>query len=371
MDVVTLAQALIRYPSVSPQGAGSLEFVAAYLETRGFTVQRFDRGATQNLYARRGIGTSVVCYVGHVDVVPPGAQHTWRYSPFAGEINEGYVWGRGAVDMKGSIAAFLSCINDLKDDVPLSLLLTSDEEADATDGIQYAAPLIFDNTQNRPEFFLVGEPTSEERVGDTLKVGRRGSLSATLILRGVQGHVAYPHKAENPIPRLIKALCVLQDFKWDEGDKYFDPTHLEISSIDVGNIASNVIPAEATAKFNLRFNTHYQGQQLHDLVRALLQPYMSERDSLQFRLSGEPFISQPYAKREEIIKALANELGTTPQISTSGGTSDARFLHGYAPVMELGLRNELAHQVDERVSLNDLRTLVRAYQCLLQVLTQR
>ncbi|MFN7710523.1 MAG: succinyl-diaminopimelate desuccinylase [Holosporales bacterium] len=366
MDVVSLTQNLIRYPSVSPHGAGCIEFIEDFLRSRGFTCQRYDRHETQNLYAWRGEVTPKVCFVGHVDVVPPGDAQQWRHPPFAAEVSEGSIWGRGAVDMKGAIAVFLSLLDRVPAEQPLSLLVTSDEEADARDGIQYAAPIIFQDSTQIPELFLVGEPTSEHQVGDTLKVGRRGSLNGRLVMRGIQGHVAYPQKADNPLPRLIEALGVLQKFHWDEGDAYFTPTHFEIASIDVGNPATNVIPAEGSAIFNLRFNTRYQGKQLEDLIRGLLAPHMAERDELTFRLSGEPFISKPYRKQEEIVQALHQELGFKPQLSTSGGTSDARFLHVYAPVIELGLRNDLAHQVDERVSGDDLHTLTRCYGVLLE-----
>lgn len=359
-DPVALTQALIRFPTVTPEPAGLPERVSEDLEALGFEVTRRRFGAVENLYAARGDGPRLT-FAGHLDVVPVGQEAAWRHPPFAGVLDEGCVWGRGAVDMKGAIAAFLAaCARAPARSA--ALLLTFDEEGPAVDGTRPMLEALA-AMGVRLDHVLVGEPTSVARVGDTVKNGRRGSLNARITARGRQGHVAYPLEAANPAPALLDALAALRARRLDDGAPGFQPSNLEITSIDVGNGAHNVIPAEARAMLNIRFNTAHTGAELAAWItreaEAAARPGVTlEADC---RVTGEPFFTDPDGFTSLVSACVEAETGAKPTLSTSGGTSDARFIRSYAPVLELGLRNGLAHMVDERVPVADLEILTRIY----------
>lgn len=359
-DPVALTQALIRFASVTPADPGLADWLEAQLAPLGFSSFRRRFGEVENLYFARGAGEKLT-FAGHLDVVPPGQEAAWTHPPFSGALAEGCVWGRGAVDMKGAIAAFIAACADAPSR-PAGLLLTFDEEGPALDGTR---PMLEAMAQAgiKLDRVLVGEPTSVDRVGDTIKNGRRGSCNVRLTARGRQGHVAYPERAANPVPVLLEALAALRARRLDAGAEGFQPSNLEITSIDVANPAHNVIPAEAHAKLNIRFNTAHRGAELAAWVEATVAA--AARDgvtlSAEHQVTGEAFFTAPDRFTEALRSCVEAEAGLAPVLSTSGGTSDARFIRAYAPVVELGLCNGLAHQVDERVPVEDLLLLQRIY----------
>lgn len=365
LDVTRIAQELIRCPSMTPHDEGALDVVQNILEKLGFICHRLSFENIDNLYARRGVSSPNFCFLGHTDVVSMGDPAAWRHGPFDGAIEDDILYGRGAVDMKGAIAAFLAALSRLTSFVgSLSLLITGDEEGPALHGTRP----VLEWLQARGEkidFCLVGEPTSLQTIGDTLKIGRRGSLSGILTVFGVQGHVAYPENFDNPLPRLLHVVNRLYQTTFDQGSDYFPATHFEVVSIDVGNPAFNVVPAKVEARFNLRFNDQHSSSSLIDSVRALCQETTGHHD-LKFFVTGEAFLtsSLDFAKRvQKILKEVTHYL---PQLSTTGGTSDARFIHTLCPVVELGLKNTTAHQVDEHVSREDLQNLEKLYHAILE-----
>ena len=363
-DPLPLAQALIRCRSVTPDDAGAQALLAGALERLGFDVHHLPFGTTPNLFARIGKRGPHLCFAGHTDVVPPG-QAAWRADPFAGEVQEGVLFGRGACDMKGAIAAFvaaaalhLPALNG-----SISLLITGDEEGPATDG----TVRVLDWMQaegHLPDLCLVGEPTNKRTLGDTIKIGRRGSLNAAIRVAGVQGHVAYPHRADNPVHRLLAALAALIAAPLDAGTAWFEPSSLQITSIDVGNPASNVIPGAATAQLNVRFNDLHTGARLHAWLRATLDRYCPHYD-LDVSVSGESFLTEPGPLVDRLRAAIAGASGTEPALDTGGGTSDARFIARSCPVAEFGLVGATMHQTDERVPLDELRRLAAIYRAVL------
>jgi succinyl-diaminopimelate desuccinylase len=371
-EPVALAQALIRCRSVTPDDHGALEVVGSALDRLGFTCHRltFEEDGTApigNLYARVGEGAPNLCFVGHTDVVPPGDLAGWRVDPFAGEIIDGVLYGRGAVDMKGAIACFLAAAARFLDEHrpagSISVLITGDEEGPAINGTRKVLSWLR-RGRERLDACLVGEPTNAEQLGDTIKIGRRGSLTGRLVVRGIQGHVAYPERADNPVPRLLAMLQALTKEPLDSGSEQFQPSELVITSVDVGNTASNLIPAEARATFNVRFNDRYTGRTLEAALRARL-----DAAGGAYRLETEPgaeaFLTTPGVFTDLLEALVERELGIVPELSTSGGTSDARFLKDLCPVAEFGLVGATIHQVDERVPVADLDALTRVYQALL------
>jgi succinyl-diaminopimelate desuccinylase len=365
LDVVKLAQELIRCPSITPHDAGALDIIRNTLEQMGFTCHRLLFENVHNLYARRGDSSPNFCFLGHTDVVPIGDSASWHHSPFEAVIKDDILYGRGAVDMKGAIAAFLGAVSRLTSLTgSISLLITGDEEGPAL----YGTRSVLEWLQARKEkidFCLVGEPTSVHEIGDTLKIGRRGSLSGILTVWGVQGHVAYPENFDNPVPRLMNTLNKLYQTTFDRGSEYFPATYFEVVSIDVGNTAFNVVPAKAEARFNVRFNDQHSSASLMDFISALCQD-VAGHHKLDFLVTGEAFLtsSLDFAKKiQKILKGLSAHL---PQLSTTGGTSDARFIHTLCPSVELGLKNITAHQVDEHVSIEDLQKLTKLYQAILE-----
>jgi succinyl-diaminopimelate desuccinylase len=374
-DPVALTRALIRCPSVTPADEGAIDTLAAALKPLGFACMRFrfaDPGETpvDNLYARLGKAGPNLCFAGHTDVVPPGDAAAWSVSPFAAEVRDGRLIGRGAVDMKGAIGAFVAAVARLLDrrhgppEGSISLLITGDEEGPAVHGTARVLPWLAERGEHL-DACLVGEPTGAEAVGDTVKIGRRGSLNAALTVHGVQGHIAYPQAADNPANRIAQMLAALLAETLDEGTAYFAPSSLQVSTIDVGNPATNVIPAQARALFNIRFNDRHSGASLKRRIAATLDR-LGGRYDLDVAVSGEAFLSPPGPFTELVAAAVANVTGAAPALDTGGGTSDARFIKDYCPVVECGLVNRTAHKIDEQVTLDDLSRLTDIYGAILK-----
>ncbi len=365
-DPLGLAQALIRCASVTPADAGAQGVLAEALEALGFTVTKLRYGEIENLFARIGTGGPHICFAGHTDVVPEG-NGSWSAGPFGGEVRDGVLFGRGACDMKGAIASFVAAAADhLKGGAPkgsISLLITGDEEGPAVDGTVKVLEWMQANGQV-PDFCIVGEPTNPTQLGDMIKVRRRGSVNMTLTVHGIQGHVAYPHRVDNPVHRLVRIAAALTAAPIDAGSEFFEPTSIQVTSIDVGNAATNVVPASAKLMLNIRFNERHSGASLAAWVRATAERY-AERFELDVSISGESFLTPVGPEIEALAGAVAAATGRTPKLDTGGGTSDARFIAQYCPVAEFGLVGQTMHQVDERVPVDDLRELARIYRAVL------
>ena len=361
-DPLPLAQALIRCASVTPVDDGAQAALCAMLNRLGFTIHRLRYGEIENVFARLGDAGRHICFAGHTDVVPAGAAN-WRTDPFGGEVRDGLLYGRGACDMKGAIAAFVAGVaQHLEHGEPkgsISFLITGDEEGPATNGTVRVLEWMRANDQV-PDFCLVGEPSCPVKLGDMVKIGRRGSVNMKLEVHGIQGHVAYPHRADNPVHRLVQALEALTSAPLDAGTDWFEPSTLQVTSIDVGNGATNVIPAVARAALNIRFNDAHTGASLTGWVRATLRRY-AKRFELQSAISGEPFVTEPGALVELLRNAIRGATGIDPKLDTGGGTSDARFIACYCPVAEFGLVGATMHQADECVPVAELRDLARIY----------
>lgn len=362
-DALTLAEALIAAPSVTPATGAVFDVLDAALVEAGFTVERFvdgdaPDGPVENLLAirRNGAGRHVA-FAGHLDVVPPG--EGWTGDPFVPARRGELLYGRGAVDMKGSIASFVAAAKAQRDQPgTVSLLITGDEEGAAT----YGTPVLMEHMAARgvvPDLCLVGEPTSVNRLGDMVKIGRRGSVNMWIAVEGVQGHVAYPHLADNPAPRLVRILSAIDAIVLDAGNAWFQPSNIEITDIAIGNPATNVIPARATARISIRFNDEHTGASLTDRIRAIVEAEAG--GSLEAKISGEPFLTQPGALSGMISAAIEGVTGIVPELSTTGGTSDARFLCKLCPVVEFGLNNATMHKRDEAVAVADLESLALIY----------
>jgi succinyl-diaminopimelate desuccinylase len=321
-DPLPLAQALIRSRSVTPADGGAQDVLAAALEPLGFRVWRLPFGTTPNLFARRGEGGPHLCFAGHTDVVPTGDAAAWTADPFGGEVRDGVLLGRGACDMKGAIAAFVAAVADAPPGQgSVSLLITGDEEGPATDGTVRVLAWMQEH-RHIPDLCLVGEPTNPQLLGEVIKIGRRGSLNARITVHGVQGHAAYPQKADNTVHRLVRALAALTAAPLDAGSAWFEPSTLQVTSIDVGNPATNVIPAVAAAKLNIRFNDHHSGAALEAWLRATIALY-ADRFDLVVDISGESFLTTPGPLVERLRAAIGGACGTEPRLDTGGGTSDA------------------------------------------------
>lgn len=371
---LALAQALIRCPSVTPEEGGALSFLADILACAGFSVERpvFSEPGTpdiENLYARIGTKGPVLVFAGHTDVVPPGEVAAWTHGPFSGEVAEGFLYGRGAVDMKGGIACMLAATLAFLDargsdfGGSIAFLITGDEEGPAVNG----TVKLLEWAKGRGERFdhcLLGEPTNPDTLGEMIKIGRRGSLTGRLTVQGRQGHVAYPHRAENPIPGLLRLASALIAEPLDGGTAHFDASNLEFTTIDVGNPATNVIPASAKAVFNVRFNDDWTADTLGAEIRRRLEAAAGNtvRFSLDLQPSNSPaFLTQPDAFVDRVADAIQAETGRRPALSTTGGTSDARFIKDACPVIEFGLVGRTMHETDERVAVVDLERLTAIY----------
>ncbi|MFT9375106.1 succinyl-diaminopimelate desuccinylase [Komagataeibacter saccharivorans] len=365
--VVTLARDLIRCPSVTPDDGCCINTLAGVLEQIGFSVTLLPFGEgearTPNLFARLGTGHPHLCFAGHTDVVPVGSAR-WQHDPFGGEIYDGILFGRGACDMKGGIAAFVAAVRLYLDQTPdqrgsISLLITGDEEGPATNGTVRVLEWMEKQGQV-PDFCLVGEPTNPAGMGEVIKIGRRGSLNARITVNGTQGHVAYPHRADNPVHRLLALLGELTAAPLDTGSEWFEPSSLQVTSVDVGNTATNVIPAQAHARLNIRFNDLHTGADLSGWLRTVTVRHAPGAE-VSISISGESFLTQPDAPVEALRAAIRAETGQVPRLDTGGGTSDARFISRYCPVAEFGLVGASMHKVDEHVSLADLKQLTAIY----------
>ena len=377
-DPVAIARDLLRCPSVTPVEGGALSFLETTLKGAGFTVHRmtFSEPGTadvENLYARIGTGAPHLMFAGHTDVVPPGDPKSWSHAPFSADIADGVLYGRGAVDMKGAIACKVAAAldhlaaNSGKPKGSISFLITGDEEGIAVNG----SPKLLKWAAAHGETFdhcVLGEPGNVDALGDTIKLGRRGSQNGVLVVTGKMGHVAYPHRADNPVRGLVKLMGALMDEPLDKGSHKFDPSNLEFTSIDIGNPTVNLIPGEARARFNIRFNDCHDYASLKALVEQRAKK--SAGDKVKWTIDWEPsnadvFYTEPSPFTDVVVGAVAEVTGKTPKLSTSGGTSDARFIKDYCPVVEFGLVGQTMHAIDERVLVKDLQTLTAVYRKIL------
>ncbi|MEC7299135.1 MAG: succinyl-diaminopimelate desuccinylase [Pseudomonadota bacterium] len=374
VDPVALTADLIRCPSVTPEEGGALVLLEDLLSGAGFTCTRVDRNGTSNLFARwgnRGANRSFG-FNGHTDVVPVGDEAAWTVPPFGAVEKDGMLWGRGATDMKSGVAAFAAAAIDFVTDTPpdgaVILAITGDEEGDATDGTTALLDWMRDNNEAMTDC-LVGEPTSPNVMGEMMKIGRRGSMTAWFEVTGVQGHSAYPHRARNPLPALARLMDRLASHELDQGTDHFDASTLAIVTMDTGNPATNVIPAACRGAVNIRFSDAHSGDSLSDWLRAEAEAVAEDfgvKIATRIKVSGESFVTPPGALSDLIARAIKDETGVTPELSTSGGTSDARFVKDHCPVVEFGLVGKTMHQVDERVEIAQIHQLKAIYSRILR-----
>ena len=375
MDATGLAQRLIRAPSVTPEDAGAIPLLRETLEGMGFTCQTVTfeepgHAPILNLYARIGSGRNL-CFAGHTDVVPPGERANWSDDPFAGVVKNGTLYGRGAADMKGAIACFTAACADFLGrrgknfGGSISFLITGDEEAAAVNGTRKLLDWIAARGE-KLDACIVGEPTSAEKLGDMVKIGRRGSLNGTLTVHGVAGHTGYPHLADNAAHRLVAMLHALIAATIDQGNAHFDASSLAVSTIDIGNPTTNVIPSRARAVFNVRFNDQWSSQTIEEWLRQKLDP-IGGRYELEIKVSGESFLVPPGPVSDLVARSIEKVVKRKPALSTTGGTSDARFIHHFCPLAEFGLLNLTAHKANENVPLADLADLTTIYRTVLEL----
>ena len=378
INELQLAKELIRYPSITPIDAGVMKFLEKKLRKLGFKTkilefQEKNTKPVKNLYARLGTKGPNFCYAGHLDVVPAGNLKDWTVNPFRPSIKKGHLIGRGANDMKSSIAAFVSAVsifvkNNKKFNGSISLLITGDEEGVAINGTKKVVEYLL-KRKEKINFCLVGEPTNPNRLGEMIKIGRRGSMNGRLSVIGVQGHVAYPHRANNPSTALVQILKELKEIKFDKGTKDFQPTNLEVTKINIDNTADNVIPGLANATFNIRFNNKHSSNSIKTKINKILKKICNKNKSnykIEYSVSGEAFLTKPNQTTymiQDIIKKITK---IKPELSTTGGTSDARFIRKIAPCLEFGLVGKTMHKVDEAVSLGDLKKLTLIYSNILK-----
>ncbi len=369
-DTIELARALIARPSLTPDDAGCQDLLAQRLERLGFALERTRSGSVDNLWARRGASGPLLCFAGHTDVVPPGPVEQWDSAPFTPAIRDGMLYGRGSADMKTSLAAFVTAIEEFLERHPrprgsIALLITSDEEGAAVDGTVRVVETLKARGE-QPDYCIVGEPTCSARLGDTLKNGRRGSLSGTLTVKGVQGHIAYPHLAKNPIHLAAPAIAELAATVWDRGNRHFPPTTWQISNIRGGTGATNVIPGHVEILFNFRFSTASTAESLQEQVRAVLDRHGLQYD-LQWELSGKPYLTPEGELVEAMRRAIRSVTGVEAELSTSGGTSDGRFIADICPqVVEFGPLNATIHKLNECVAVADIEPLRAIYRQALE-----
>ena len=377
IDPVALTRDLIRRPSITPTDAGALDVLEDALKPMGFACRRmpFSEAGTpdvDNLYARLGTGGKHICFAGHTDVVPVGDAKAWRFDPFAADVADGMVYGRGAVDMKTAIACFAAAAQQYVAEAgdgfngSISFMITGDEEGPAINGTKKMLEVLAGEGETW-DGCIVGEPTNPEYLGEMIKIGRRGSLNGVLTVTGTQGHTAYPHLADNPVPRAIWMLRESVEHLLDQGSEHFQPSTLEITTVDVGNPATNMIPATITAGFNVRFNDLHSGASVEKWIRDHFNKISPDYD-LEIKVSGESFLTPPGPLSDALRDAAERVTGRKPELSTSGGTSDARFIKDFCPVAEFGLMNETAHKVDERVAITDINALTEIYRQTLKTL---
>ena len=370
INPIELSQRLIRCPSVTPDEGGALDELQNVLEELGFRCQRllFSESGTpdvDNLYARLGDRGPNFCFAGHSDVVPPGDRDEWGEDPFSGVVIDGKLFGRGSADMKSAIASFISAVQRYKSNVgeeipgSISLLITGDEEGPAINGTIKVLDWMSKNNE-LIDACIVGEPTNPDHLGQMIKIGRRGSFTGWLTVMGVQGHTAYPHLAENPLSKLVKMLEPLAEEQLDQGTEYFPPTTVAISSIDTGNSATNVIPQKVTASFNIRFNDSRTAEDIEEWLRGHFDS-VGGSYQLETACSSNAFITEPGALSEDLISAIKDVVGSSPEMSTTGGTSDARFIRKYCPVVEFGIVGKTMHQINENISVTDIEKLSEIY----------
>jgi succinyl-diaminopimelate desuccinylase len=358
IDPVDLASALIACPSVTPARGLVFDVLEQALRPLGFAVERFVVGEVENMFATRGSGDPHFGFAGHLDVVPPG--EGWSGDPFRPEVKGGLLYGRGAVDMKGGIAAFVAAIAGVeRHRGTLSLLITGDEEGPSIHGTRAIMAWMAERGI-RPDMILIGEPTSEARLGDTVKIGRRGSVNMWITIPGVQGHVAYPHRADNPVPKLARIVTALEALHLDDGSDSFQPSNLEVTAVETDTRATNLIPGSARIQLNIRFNNHHRGEDLVELVRRTAEA-QAPGAMVEALISGEAFLTPPGPLYALVTEAIRAETGVEPVLSTGGGTSDGRFLIELCPVVDFGLPNATMHKLDEAASVEDLRALQRIY----------
>lgn len=371
MSVLELASELIRRRSVTPDDAGCQDLIAERLAAVGFHAERLDADGVSNILLTRGSGSPSLWFVGHTDVVPPGPEDAWNSPPFEPQVRDGLLFGRGAADMKGSVAAMVIACEAWAAEAgdrqgQLGLLLTSDEEGPAEHGIRHVANVLRERGQH-PDFCLVGEPSSTARLGDQLRIGRRGSVHARLTVKGLQGHTAFPEHLDNPVHRLAPFIADLANQHWDDGDDDFPPTHVQVSNIHAGTGAENVTPGAVELWFNFRNGPASPAMHLRSRVEALLDRHDIRNFKLDWHVSGEPFRSRPGALREAVCAVIEEHLGVTPDCNTGGGTSDGRFMAPLgAEVVEFGPVNASIHQVDEHVAATDLEALALAYAAIVR-----
>jgi succinyl-diaminopimelate desuccinylase len=363
---LTLTEDLLRRPSVSPEDHGCLDLIAARLAALGFSNERLQYGPVANLWATRGRERPVLCFAGHTDVVPTGPREDWHTDPFEPVVRDGILYGRGAADMKSALAAMVTATERFLARHPdhrgtLAFLFTSDEEGPAVDGTRRVMQVL-EGRGEKIDWCVVGEPTSHESLGDTVKIGRRGSLSGRLTVHGVQGHIAYPHLADNPVHAFAPALAELAGRRWDEGNDYFQPTSFQVSNIAAGTGAPNVIPGELKVRFNLRFSTEQTVESLQRTVLGILDRH-GVNYTLEWFVSGLPFLTEPGLLTDTVAAAVREIAGRTPGFSTTGGTSDGRFIAPTgAQVVEIGVANATIHKVNECVRVADVDELSRIYE---------
>lgn len=369
---LALTADLLRRPSVSPEDQGCIDAICARLAPLGFANERLNFGPVENLWSRRGDAGPVLCFAGHTDVVPTGPREDWRTDPFEPVIADGVLYARGAADMKSSLAAMVTATERFLSRHPrhkgsLAFLFTSDEEGPSVDGTRKVMEVL-EARHEKIDWCVVGEPTSSERLGDTIKVGRRGSLSGRLTVHGVQGHIAYPHLADNPVHRFAPALAELVATHWDSGNEFFQPTTFQISNIAAGTGAPNVVPGELKVRFNLRFSTEQTVERLQSRVLEILDRH-GVQYSLEWHVSGLPFLTQPGTLTRAVAQAVFETTGQQPVPSTTGGTSDGRFIAPTgAQVVEFGVVNATIHKVNECVRVEDIDTLSRTYERIMELL---
>ena len=373
INELQLAKELMKFPSITPKDAGVMKFLEKKLKKMGFKTKilNFKEKNFQpvkNLYARLGSKGPNFCFAGHLDVVPPGDIKDWTVNPFRPSVKKGHLIGRGANDMKGSVAAFVSAVsiflnNNKSFNGSISLLITGDEEGDAVNGTKKVVDYL-KKKKEKINFCLVGEPTNPNKLGEMIKIGRRGSLTGKIEIIGMQGHVAYPHRANNPSTIIVKVLNELKNIKFDKGAKNFQPTNLEITKINIDNKADNVIPRVANATFNIRFNNKHSSGSIKKRINKILSKISTKNKSkfkIDYRVSGEAFLTKQNATTNMIQNVVKKITKIKPKLSTTGGTSDARFLKNISPCLEFGLVGKTMHKVDEAVSLSDLKKLTKIY----------